>query len=74
MSDLATQYRQRASDLQALAQRYAVEADFQAAQNGQDSQQAKQSRDFAKQALMQAQEADERARELRSQLPHGVAN
>jgi YHS domain-containing protein len=31
VSDLAAHYRQQASDLQAIAQRYAVEADFQAA-------------------------------------------
>src|SRR5262245_28675260 len=74
MSDPANQYRQRASDLQAIAQRYSVEADLQASQSGQDSQQVKQSRDLAKQAWMQAEEADQRARELRSQLPHGVAN
>jgi YHS domain-containing protein len=74
VSDLAAHYRQQASDLQAIAQRYEVEANFQAAQNGKDSQQAKQSRDLAKQLALQAQEADERARELRSQLPHGVAN
>jgi hypothetical protein len=47
---------------------------FKPPQNGQDSQQARQSRDLAKQLSAQAQEADERARELRSQLPHGIAN
>src|SRR5215472_12970635 len=55
-----------------MAQRYEVEADFQAAQDGQDSEQAKRSRDLAKRMRIRAEEAEQRARELRSQLPHGL--
>ena len=66
------QYREQAVQFQALAQQYAAEADLQAAHNGLDSEQAKRARDLAKQMWARAQEADQRARELRSQVPHGV--
>lgn len=74
ISDLAAQYRQQASELESIAQRYAIEADLRTTQNGQDSEQAKLSRELAKQVLIRAEEADQRARELRSQLPHGFVN
>lgn len=72
VSDMAVQYRQQALELEARAQQYAAEADLQATHSGPDSEQAKRSRDWAKQMWSRAQEADQRARELRSQLPHGV--
>jgi len=70
--DLAAQYHEQALQLQVLAQQYAAEADLQAAQNGPDSEQAQRTRDLAKQMWARAQEADQRARKLRSQVPHGV--
>lgn len=57
-----------------MAQRYAIEAGLQATQNGQDFEQARRSRELAKQVLTRAQEADQRAHELRRQLPHGFVN
>src|SRR5262249_19789081 len=74
MSDMVVQYRQQASQLEALAQQYAAEADFYAAQDGQDSERAQKSRDLAKRMWSRAQEAEQRAREWRSQLPHGVVS
>lgn len=70
--DLVAQSREQAFQLQALAQQYAADADLQAVQNGPDSEQAKRTRDLAKQMWARAQEAHQRARELRGQVPHAV--
>jgi hypothetical protein len=69
---MVIQYRQQASELQAMADRYAADAELLAKQNGEGSEQAKRSQDLAKQMWSRAQEADQRAHELQSQLPHGI--
>jgi hypothetical protein len=68
--DLAFHYRLQAEELRAMAQRLELEAAWYAKQGGQDSEQAKRSQEMAKGMWAAADEADELAREYRSQLPH----
>lgn len=72
LKDTAFEYRQQAERLTALAQRYEIEADAKAAELGQEAEQVKRSRDLAMQYRSEAREADEMARQYRSQLPHNV--
>ena len=72
MRDLMFQYRQQATELSAMAERYAREADVKANQLGQDSEQVRKSQEIAKKFWSQAQEADQLAREYQRQLPHNV--
>ncbi len=74
LQEMASQYRQQAQQLNALAQRYEMEADAKTRELGQDSEQVKRTRDLAKHAWAEAQEADELARQYRSQLPHNMVN
>lgn len=69
-ADLAFHYRQQAAELNALAQRLEFEAEWYAQQSGQDSEQAKRARQMAKDMRATAKEAEELARQYRSQVPH----
>ncbi len=68
--DLAFRYRLQAAELSALAQRLEFEAQWHAKQGGPDSEQAKRSREMAKEVWAAADEADQLGRQYRSQLPH----
>lgn len=70
--DLMFQYRQQATDLTMMAQRYAREADLKARELGQNSAEVKKDQEIAKKFWAQAQEADQRAREYQYQLPHNA--
>lgn len=72
MRDLMFQYRQQATDLSMMAERYAREADLKAKELGQDSAEVKKSQEIAKKFFAQAQEADQRARDYQYQLPHNA--
>lgn len=68
--DLAFRYRLQAAELRAVAQRLEFEAQWYAKQGGPDSEQAKRSREMAKEVWAAADEADQVGRQYRSQLPH----
>lgn len=68
-SDLVFQYRQQAAALREMAKRLEIEAEWYA--QHQASEQAKRNHDMAKDLRSAADTAEERAREYRSQLPHG---
>ena len=70
IKDLMFQYRQQAAHLNALADRYTRQADLKAQELGSTSDAAKASQDLAKRFSLQAQEADQLAREYQRQLPH----
>lgn len=70
--DLMFHYRQQATDLNMIAERYAREADFKAKELGQDSAEVKKSQEMAKKFWAQAQEADQLAHEYQYQLPHNA--
>ena len=70
--DLMFQYRQQASALSMMAERYAREADLKARELGQDSAEVKKSQEMAKKLWAEAQEADQRARDYQYQLPHNA--
>jgi len=70
LSDLSFRYRQDASDLTALAQRYEQEATVLAREKGQDSEQVVRNRELAKQLWSQAQTAEQKANDYRQALPH----
>jgi hypothetical protein len=72
LSNNALQYRQQAAQLSALAERYEMEAQVQSKQLGMEAEAVKRNRDLAKQYRTEAQEADELARQYRSQLPHNL--
>ncbi|MEW6543289.1 MAG: hypothetical protein AB1411_06720 [Nitrospirota bacterium] len=69
-ADLAFEYRRQAAMFRNMAARLELEAGWHAKQGGQDSEQAKRSREMAKEMRSAADEADQMAREYRSQLPH----
>jgi hypothetical protein len=70
--DLMFQYRQQATDLSIMAERYAREADIKARELGQDSAEVKKNQEIAKKLWAEAQEADQRARDYQYQLPHNA--
>ncbi len=72
LSDAVFQYRHQADQLNALAQRYEIEADVQAKQAGAETEEVKRNRTLARQYRTEAREADDLARQYRSQLPHNV--
>ncbi|HJT19071.1 MAG TPA: hypothetical protein VJ746_01295 [Nitrospira sp.] len=72
LSNAVFQYRHQADQLNALAQRYEMEADVQAKQAGVETEEVKRSRTLAQQYRTEAREADDLARQYRSQLPHNV--
>jgi hypothetical protein len=61
-------YRQEAAELRAAAQYYEGEAHRSAQEAGQESERARRYRDFARQASVQAKEADRHAEEYQRQL------
>jgi hypothetical protein len=67
---LSFRYRQDASELSSLAQRYEQEADVLAREKGEDSAQVARNRELAKQLWSQAQTAEQKANEYRQALPH----
>ena len=72
MRDLMFQYREQATDLSRLAERYVREADAKAKELGQNSEEVRKTQELAKKFWTQAQEADQLAHEYQSQLPHNV--
>jgi hypothetical protein len=68
-SDLVFQYRQQARELWDMARHLETEAEFHAQR--QDQEQARRSRDLAKDIRTAADTAEERARDYQRQLPHG---
>jgi len=72
LQDATFHYRQQAVQLSALAERYEIEAEAKAKELGQEAEQVKRQRDLAKEYRSEAQQADELARQYRSQLPHNV--
>lgn len=70
--DQMFQYRQQAAEFNRMAERYAHEADIKAQQQGQDSEQVRTSQELAKKYWLQAQEADQLARDYQNQLPHNA--
>lgn len=69
LSDMAFKYHQQADQASALAQRYELEAQ---AMKGHDAEAAKQRHARAQAYWSEAKQADELARDYRSQLPHNV--
>ena len=68
-SDLVFEYRQQAAELRQMARRLELEASLYAQR--QDQLQATRNRELAKDALLSAEAADQRARDYQQQLPHG---
>lgn len=71
LGDKAFRYHRQALELREMARRLEMEAAWYAQQAGQDSEQAKRAREMAKGFWATAEEADQRARDYQSQLPHG---
>ena len=71
LGDKAFHYHRKAAELREMARRLEMEAEWYAQQAGKDSEQAKHAREMAKGFWATAEEADLRAREYQSQLPHG---
>lgn len=72
LKDMTFQYRLQAAQLSGLAQRYEIEAEAKSRELGQEAEQVKHHRDLAAQYWSEAQQADELARQYRSQLPHNM--
>jgi hypothetical protein len=70
-SDLSFQYRRQALELQEMARRMEVEAQWYEGHFGARDERAKDSRDKANDLRTAAQEADQLAQEYRRQVPHG---
>ncbi|HEU4683272.1 MAG TPA: hypothetical protein VFS39_02055 [Nitrospira sp.] len=68
----ALQYRQQAMQMGAMAERYELEADVHAKRLGAEAEEVKHSRELAQQYRSGATEADDLARQYRSQLPHNL--
>jgi hypothetical protein len=71
LGDKAFRYHRQAAELREMARRLEIEAEWYAQQAGKDSEQAKHAREMAKGFWATAEEADQRAREHQSRLPHG---
>jgi hypothetical protein len=71
LGDKAFHYHRQAAELRDMARRLEMEAEWYAQQAGKDSEQAKHAREMAKGFWATAEEADQRAREHQSRLPHG---
>lgn len=71
LGDKAFRYHRQALELREMARRLEMEAQWYAQQSGQDSEQAKRAREMAKGFWAMAEEADQRARDYQSRLPHG---
>jgi hypothetical protein len=69
-ADRAFYYRQQANELSRMAERLEAEAQWYAAQGGQDAEQAKRARDIAANMRTAANEAEQKAQEYRRQVPH----
>lgn len=69
--DKAFHYRRQAAELREMAKRLEMEAEWLAQKGGADSELAKRNREMAQGFWATAEEADQRAREFQSQLPHG---
>ncbi|MEX5213616.1 MAG: hypothetical protein NW703_05580 [Nitrospiraceae bacterium] len=72
MQDLMFHYRQQAAELNALADRYAREAEMRAQAMGSDSEAARLSQEMAKTYALRAQKADQLAHEYQVQVPHNA--
>lgn len=65
-------YRQEAADLREMAKRRQMEADVLARKVGANDEQVVRKRELAQDLLQAAEEADQKARALQQQMPHGV--
>jgi hypothetical protein len=65
-------YRQEAADLREMAKRREMEADVLARNPGADPEQVRRKRDLAQDLRTAADEAEQKAQELRRQVPHGM--
>ena len=72
MKDQMFQYRQQATQLNIIADRYALDADMKAQELGQNSDEARKSQEMATKLSQQAQEADQLAHQYQRQLPHNA--
>lgn len=72
LKDLMFQYRRQAAELNAMADRYAREADIKAQELGPNSESAKRSQEMARKFSLQAQEADRLAHDYARELPHNL--
>lgn len=70
--NLMFQYRQQATELHALADRYVHEANIKSQDLGPDSDAAKKSLEMARRFSLRAQEADQLAHDYQQELPHNV--
>jgi hypothetical protein len=69
--DRAFHYRRQAAELREMAKRLEMEAEWFAQKGGADSELARRNREMAQGFWATAEQADQRAREFQSQLPHG---
>ena len=69
--DLTFQYRRQAVELDEMARRMEVEAQWYEGRFGEQDERAQFSRERAKELRIAAQEADQLAQEYRRQVPHG---
>ncbi|BCA54604.1 hypothetical protein W02_17440 [Nitrospira sp. KM1] len=72
--DSVFKYRSQAAELRSMAARYELEAQQFIRLRGEGDEQARRSLDNAKVLWAAADEADELAREYRSQVPHAQIN
>lgn len=70
-ADQMFHYRQQAADLRNMAKRLEMEAAWFEKQGEQGQEQAKRSRDMARDFVAQAEQADQQATEYQSRVPHG---
>lgn len=71
LAEKAFQYRQQAAELRDMARRLELEAEWYATV-AKDEERANRSREMAKSFRATADEADQRAREYREQVPHNM--
>ncbi|MBI4400278.1 MAG: hypothetical protein HY581_01430 [Nitrospirae bacterium] len=70
-ADPVFHYRQQAADLRNMAKRLEMEAAWFEKQGEQGQEQAKRSRDMARDFVAAAEQADQQATEYQRRVPHG---
>lgn len=70
-ADPVFHYRQQAADLRNMAKRLEMEAAWLEKQGEHGQEQAKRSRDMARDFVAAAEQADQQATEYQRQVPHG---
>lgn len=71
-ADAAMRYRQEAANLREMAQRQTIEAEVLEQKEGSDSENVKRNKQLVQELLTTANAAEEKARELRKDVPHGM--